>query len=890
MKVLRNAFLFWFKLLIALVLVFCFFPFDSCRANEKLDSLHRALHSSEKEHKGEIYFQLSQHWKDIFSDSALFYANQALSIGRQQQDLVLSARALAHLGEIKQLQSDFQQSIDYYFEAIEIAEKIDNQKLLGSFYNGLGISFFYINDLEKAEYYIGKAADNKLALGDHTYYSILTTNLANIFFYNGKYDEAIALLKNAEGVLIEKNQGYYLSSLYNSLGGVYQQGLNDLTTAKFYYEKSLHIAIEDNILQNIISGYHNLGILEMLQNNHQEAIGNLNKAKEYALKTDNIVFVTEVYKTLSEAHEKVGDYKNAFLYRGLQMQNKDSILRADKQKAVEELEFRFQNTKKQQQIQLQQQEIQEAKLIAERQKNRTYLIVLIASTLLLLSLFVIFYVMQKRKTIQLLAQEKSKIFENIVHEIRTPLTLINGPLQLVKAKMSKDSAMLENVQMIEHNSEKLVRLVNELLDVSKLDKGQYALAFQIGDIGLFVDSVIQGFSSEIKQKNLELIWEIPTEIKTLRFASNAYEKIISNLLGNAIKYSPSGAKIRVKLSQEGEYTVLTLADEGPGIPDKEKEKIFERFYRLSSHESVKGTGIGLSIVKDLVDLLKGEITLISQQNKGTTFEVRIPFEFVQETALEEQELADNNPLILIVDDEEDILKFVGEVLRPDFNIVTAKNGEEGLQKVMDRLPDIVLSDVMMPIKDGIQLITEVKSNPLTNHIPVILFSSKASLENRLKGLSVGADVYLPKPFSPDELKLIAKNLYQTIKNAQQEFREELKSEKPFEARILSNNEYVNKGIQFVIKNISNEDYSVNELAADMCISRSQLHRKLTTLTGFSATNFIKMIRLEKAKDLLKENWGNVTEIAYECGFSSQSYFTKSFTEYFGVSPTKFSKN
>ncbi|MCC5923545.1 MAG: response regulator [Crocinitomicaceae bacterium] len=889
MKAQRPSVLFRFKLLTALVLGFCFFPSDSCGAVEKLDSLHRALRSAEKAQKGVIYFQLSQDWKGIFSDSALFYANEALRIGRQQQDLLLSARALAQLGEIKQLQSDFQQSIDYYFEAIKLAEEIDHQKLLGSFYNGLGISFFYINDLEKAEYYIGKAADHKLAIGDHTYYSILTTNLANIFFYNGKYDEAITLLKNAESVLIEKNQGYYLSSLYNSLGGVYQQGLNDLNTAKYYYEKSLRIAIEDDILQNIISGYHNLAILQMLLNNNKEAIENLNKAKVYALKSDNIVFVTEVYKTLSEVHEKAGDYKNAFLYKSLQMQYKDSIFKSDKQKAVEELEFKFQNTKKQQQIQLQQQEIQEAKLVAEQQKNRIYLIVLIASILLLLSLFFIFYVIQKRKTVQLLEREKSKIFENIVHEIRTPLTLINGPLQLVKEKLSKDSSMHENIQMIEHNSEKLVRLVNELLDVSKLDKGQYALTYQVGDVGLFVNSIIQGFSAEIKQKNLELVWEIPSQKYILRFATNAYEKIISNLLENAIKYAPEGSTIRVTLRRESEYALFAVSDEGFGIPEKEKEKIFQRFYRLGIHESFKGTGIGLSIVKELVELLKGEISLKSEQNVGTTFEVRIPFESIKDVA-PETEISDNKPVLLIVDDEEDILKFVGEVLKYDFNIVTAKNGEEALKKMMDVLPDLLLSDVMMPIKDGLQLITEVKSNPLTNHIPVILFSSKSSLESRMKGLSVGADGYLPKPFYPDELKLLTKNIYQTIKNAQQEFLEELKSDKPFEERIMTNSEYVNKGIQFVLNNISNEDYSVNELAADMCISRSQLHRKLTAQTGLSATNFIKMVRMEKAKDLLKENWGNVTEIAYECGFNSQSYFTKSFTEYFGVSPTKFLKN
>jgi two-component system, sensor histidine kinase ChiS len=169
---------------------------------------------------------------------------------------------------------------------------------------------------------------------------------------------------------------------------------------------------------------------------------------------------------------------------------------------------------------------------------------------------------------------------------------------------------------------------------------------------------------------------------------------------------------------------------------------------------------------------------------------------------------------------------------------------------------------------------------------VVIFSAKSSLESRLEGLSYGADVYIPKPFNPDELLPTIKNLFKTIQRNQQDFKTGLKEEKTFEERIFTSNDYVNKTIQFVIDNLTNEAYSVNELAADLCISRSQLHRKLTTLTGFSATNFIKMVRLEKAKDMLRSNWGNVTEVAYACGFNSQSYFTKSFTEYFGESPSK----
>jgi YesN/AraC family two-component response regulator len=212
-----------------------------------------------------------------------------------------------------------------------------------------------------------------------------------------------------------------------------------------------------------------------------------------------------------------------------------------------------------------------------------------------------------------------------------------------------------------------------------------------------------------------------------------------------------------------------------------------------------------------------------------------------------------------------------------------------MSMIRENLPDIVLSDIMMPEKDGIELLQEIRADELTSHLPVVLFSAKASLESRLKGLQHGADAYISKPFSPEELKLTVQNLFATVQRNKEAYKDSIQSEKTFEERTKSQNAYVNKVIASIISNIDNQDYSVTELSNDMSVSRSQLHRKLTALTGFSTTNFISMIRLEKAKDLLSGNQGNITEIAYKCGFSSQSYFTKSFTEYFGKSPSHFLK-
>ncbi|MNU83290.1 Sensor histidine kinase TodS [compost metagenome] len=362
---------------------------------------------------------------------------------------------------------------------------------------------------------------------------------------------------------------------------------------------------------------------------------------------------------------------------------------------------------------------------------------------------------------------------------------------------------------------------------------------------------------------------------------------MSNLIGNAVKYCPANTEIQVVSQIDNNQLLIRVSDTGPGIPKKEQKKVFRRFFRGKHTSDVSGTGIGLSLVKELVDLSRGTIALQSSSS-GTTFVVSIPVQEVSNVA-DSTLPNDGVPILLLAEDDPDTAAFSISVLKEDFHIIHAKNGQQAMDLIRENLPDIVLSDVMMPEKDGIELLQEIRSNELTNHLPLVLFSAKASLESRLQGLQHGADAYVSKPFSPEELKLTIRNLFQTVQRNKDAYKDSIDSEKTFEERIKSQNAYVNKVIDCIVKHIDDSEYSVNELSDDMAVSRSQLHRKLAALTGFSTTNFIRMIRLEKAKDLLLNQDGNITEIAYKCGFSSQSYFTKSFTEYFGKSPSQFSE-
>jgi two-component system, sensor histidine kinase ChiS len=868
-----------------LVMLCGVFASSISRAQTSIDSLNQAVKESIGIEKANSLLFLAKHHLFIYPDSAIHYATEALKIAKEFKDIPIQAKANMAIGEAYQNLGLVKESVAANLRAIEIAETNNELTTLGSSYNALGINYYYLSDLPKAELYLQKAAAAKLVVDDFVFYSVIQVNLAGIYFYQQRYPDAIQLLKAAEKVLVENEMEIYLAPLYNALGANFEMQTQQFDSAEYYYQKVVEISTKYNDINTLATGFHNLGGINIRLKKYTTARQYLLKAEAVAESNKLENLRMGVYASMAELLDSMGDYKNALRYRAMQLELNKSLFEIDKQKAIDELEIKYDSAKKEREIQKQKEAINLAEIQAEKNRNKQNRILFILLIVLLLAVFTALYFWQRKRANQQLEKEKSRLFENIVHEIRTPLTLINGPLQLVKKEMNGRAELANHIHLIEQNSEKLVRLVNELLDASKLEKGKYVLNHQQGDLNDFVQNTLNAFESDAKNKNISIEFEPIAGASTFSFAGNALEKIISNLVSNAIKYSAVQSIIAVRLSVVESMLTIEVSDNGPGIPQKEQQRIFERFYRMKNHDSFSGTGIGLSLVKELVDLQQGQISLESAEGKGTTFKISIPVQQVDSSYVELSE-DDLKPMLLLVEDDADITSFVSGIFKERFRIISAKNGQQGIESIATYLPDIVLTDIMMPVKDGIELLQEVKTNSLTNHIPVVVFSARSSIESRLEGLKHGADAYISKPFNPDELQLLIQNLYSTIQRNQQDFQAKLKTELDFEKRIKSTNDFANEAIGFIVENIENTDYSVNELAADLCLSRSQLHRKLTSLTGFSATNFIRMVRLEKAKDLLKSHAGNVTEIAYACGFSSQSYFTKSFTEYFGQSPSK----
>jgi len=522
---------------------------------------------------------------------------------------------------------------------------------------------------------------------------------------------------------------------------------------------------------------------------------------------------------------------------------------------------------------------------------------------------------------------KSRFFANISHEFRTPLTLILAPLkkaqeeapaseaeQYFESSDAEISLPARHLGMMRRNAERLGQLIDQLLDLSKLESGNMKLHVAKGDIVSFLRAMVFSFESLAERRQIHFQTEFPERGEEAYFDRDKLEKILINLLSNAFKYTPERGRVAVKTSLENGRLKIRVEDSGPGISKDDLDKIFERFYRVEGTED-QGTGIGLSLVKELVELHRGQISVDSAKGRGTVFKISLPlareyfsegeiigeqtrntplpapplfFEpgFSETSPSENGNSPAGQPLLLVVEDNPDLRRYIAERMQAHYRVIVAENGLRGFEMALEYTPDLVFSDVMMPEMDGFQLCEKLKTDERTSHIPVILLTAKAGQQHKLEGLETGADAYLTKPFDEAELLLRARKLIEQRSQLREKFAAQ-PALKPTSVTLPSTDQrFLDKVAAAIEENIGNEFFSVEDLAAAVHFSRSQLHRKLKALTGKSPTDLIREFRLCRAKDLLEQKAGNVSEIALEVGYSSLSYFTRSFKAAFGVPPSE----
>jgi signal transduction histidine kinase/DNA-binding response OmpR family regulator len=500
---------------------------------------------------------------------------------------------------------------------------------------------------------------------------------------------------------------------------------------------------------------------------------------------------------------------------------------------------------------------------------------------------------------------KSRFLANISHELRTPLTMIIGPIDALIAQTS-DQELKEQLGYIQRNSRKLLRLIEQLLQFSRLESGKIRLRVSPMDVIPFLRRITGYYISQAAKNQIDL--QFVSSVDTIHGMIDAekIEHILQNCISNALKYTHSGGSITIRTWQEKNELVFSIKDTGDGIAPEHLPHVFDRFYRVDPTHKMEGTGIGLSLSRELAEVHRGTIFLDSELGKGTMVTVRIPLTGYTETEFSSvpyvpQEIETKNstssplpeppsgekdelPIILIAEDNIDARGFIRLQLSKQYTVIEALDGEDALNKTKFQIPDLVISDVMMPKKNGWELCRELKKDERTSHIPVILLTALAEKEDKLKGLDSGADDYLVKPFDANELHSRVRNLLEIRTKLRESYGKTvpLKLGEVFVTAL--DDAFLDKAFGIVNAHLSESEFSVEAFAHEMFLSRTQLQRKIKAVTNFSPSDFIRHLRLQRAKELLEKNAGTVAEIADRVGFNNHSYFAKCFQEQFGILP------
>lgn len=523
------------------------------------------------------------------------------------------------------------------------------------------------------------------------------------------------------------------------------------------------------------------------------------------------------------------------------------------------------------------------------------------------------------KNLEEATQSKLVFFTNISHEFRTPLTLLTGPLENIisKEKLSEDGLRL--AKLMRRNVHVLLKLIEQIIEFRRYENGKMQMYFTLGDLKTFLKEICDSFIELSKKKRINFSF-LPTQDDfTVWFDSDKMEKICYNLISNAIKFTPENGHIKVYLSNKKinneMFAVISISDTGIGISEKFIHQVFDRFYKVDKSSS--GSGIGLELTKVLVELHNGTIDVESTEGKETTFSVTIPYkqkdisiieqfpvlkgEIVKNEEIqileddyfedenEEKRMSSEKPLVLIVEDNHDVRYYLKSLLKDEFEVMEAENGHKGLLKAMKFVPELIISDVLMDVMNGFELCKQIKENLSTSHIPVILLTAYALDEQRAMGFESGADAYIPKPFNEQLLMIRVRKLVENRERVKEYFQKNLTFGERKENVAEIDKSFISKFRNLIELKLIDSDLNVDEIGKNLGLSRVQLYRKIKSLTNYAPNELVRIIRLKSAEQMIINSEKTVSEIAYDTGFSSPSYFTKCFKEYFNESPTEYIK-
>ena len=856
-------------------------------------------------------------------------ASKQAKVLKEDETFALAEQLLSRLYAEK---ADYLAAVESGLAALEVFQRLGLEREVCITYLYLGVIYRYQRQHDRSISYYKEAESIAITNNFDTLTAGIWGNMGNVYYDIGELDKALAhhekSLAADQKLANERGIG---NSLHN-IGMIYREQKR-FEKAIDYYQRSLDLDIAQGNKRNIGISKAEFSSLYLEMKEYQKALQSANEALEVAKETNSNRLKYSTLRLLPIIHAALGNMESALAYNEEFQVLNDSIQATTLAEKIAEMQTKYETQEKDDQLSSQTIKIdqQQTSITHQRQWLLGLSLLFILSLFSANLLFTRYRLKQKNRRLQLeneqfqlkqeaeqirqMDQMKSQFFANISHEFRTPLNLILAPLEQQKPIAPPE------VNMMRRNARRLLRLVNQLLDLAKIEVGLLKLENRKLEVARFLSNIAQSFLPLAKTKNINYQIDIPERDYVIMIDPDKLEKIVYNLLSNAFKFTPTGGKVSISMAVEklGQLR-LTVSDTGIGIAESLKDKIFDRFYQVDNSETrpYEGTGIGLALTKELVDLFGGELSIDSQVGSGSIFTILIPMAIVSRNndpieiewwsdgvvgemdyselmplavpAPNEAFSGNHLPQLLIVEDNAELRQYLRRQLGASFQLLDAPDGEDGLRMAQQYIPDLIVTDIMMPKMDGVSMTKALRADNRTSHIPIVLLTARDDEAMKVKGFETGAEQYLVKPFKIEELVARLNSLINQRDLLQRKFSQEVVLQPKAITMNHRDADLLTDLIKVIEDNMENEAFSVDHLQKQIGMSRMQLHRKLKALTNQSASEFIRSIKLKRAAQILQQGGVQVTEVAYLSGFNHLSYFAKCFKEQFGQSPSEYLKS
>ncbi len=852
---------------------------------------------------------------------AIDYHQQSLNAALLLKDTIYIAQAYNNIGTDLRRIGVLPEASDYHYQALQITERFHdtndevNQKNRVMALNGIGNIALSLNDFDEAESKFREALKGEVTISSDLGQAINYANLGAIFQMRKQYDSAfyyfdLSMIKNQ---MIGSKLGIGLC--HTHFGEIFEDQ-NEYLKAESEFRTAYSVMDGMDDRWHWLEACLAVSRINIKLNNFGEALKYLVRAKDTAEEIRSPEHLSEVYALYEMYYSRIGQYKNALENNKLSVMYQDSILNIQKNNQVTDVRINYEREKNLKFIdQLNREKESQAR------ETRIILTSSAVALMLLISLLVtVWYAFlqrtKKNKTLREIDKVKSNFFTNITHEFRTPLTIILGHSRQLQ---KKPNIIFEErkyyLSAIEKQGEQMLNLVNQLLDIAKINTGMDKPVWKNGNIVTFIGTLIDRYRLFANDKNIFISFNPQESVIEMDFVPNYITDIFQNLLSNAIKYTLNHGMVNVYITSDHKDVKLKVSDNGAGINEEDIERIFDLFYQAPQSDK-QGSGIGLAFTKQLVERMHGTIEVKSQINRGSEFTVTLPIKTSEKINIEKWEpgsdspynsrtssdwkfepeafilnedeftQVEGKPVILVVEDNIDVQFYIQSLLKDDYNVITASDGVDGMEKALKFIPDIIITDAMMPRKDGLTFCKEVKASTILNHIPVVMITARTTSEDMITGLKCGADAYIKKPFQAEELLIRISNLLDLIKVMKIKYMKailEEDSKEPTDANMI----FLQNVTNLIFKRISNPSLGPQQIANSLNISPSQLNRKINAVSGFSSSAYILHVKIDHSKKLLAKRDKNIGEVAEACGFLDVAYFSRTFKKVTGVTPTAF---